>query len=166
MGVKILISHGCHRMQNNFGLLSKGICLSVHEMQERQIRSSARSSGEENGNPLQNCCCLAWGIANSKSSRNIMSCYGPIFLLIKSHGQRSLAGCSLRGHKESDCTEGLSERAYMRARAHTHTHTHTHTRTGGRLTILNNFLLYQSLNLKIFSSSITKEEIAIIWSKC
>ena len=159
MGVKILISHGCHRMQNNFGLLSKGICLSVHEIQERQIRSSGRFSGEENGNPLQNCCCLAWGIANSKSSRNITSWYGPIFLLIKSHGQRSLAGCGLWGHKESDCTEGLSERACTCTRAHTHTHTH------GRLTILNNFLLYQSLNL-IFSSSITKEEIAIIWLKC
>ena len=34
----------------------------------------------------------------------------------KSHGHRSLPGCSPWGHKESDRTE------------HTHTHTHTHTR--------------------------------------
>ena len=99
------------------GFWGKGICLSVHEMQERWIRSS----GEGSGNPLQNSCCLAWGIANSKSSRNIISWYGPVFLLIKSHGQRSLAGCGLWGHKESDCTEGLSECACACARAHTHT---------------------------------------------
>ena len=36
------------------------------------------------------------------------------------HGQRSLAGYSLWGHKELDTTEGLST-------AHTHTHTHTNT---------------------------------------
>ena len=29
----------------------------------------------------------------------------PVFLLGKSHGQRSLAGCSTGGHKESDKTE-------------------------------------------------------------
>ena len=37
----------------------------------------------------------------------------------ESHGQRSLAGYSPRGRKESDMTERL----------HTHTHTHTHART-------------------------------------
>ena len=31
----------------------------------------------------------------------------PIFLPGKSHGQRSLAGCSPQGHKESDKTERL-----------------------------------------------------------
>ena len=36
----------------------------------------------------------------------------------ESHGQRSLAGYSPQGHKESDTTEC--------AHAHTHTHTHTH----------------------------------------
>ena len=36
----------------------------------------------------------------------------PVFLPGKSHGQRSLAGYSPWGHKESDATE----------RAHTHTH--------------------------------------------
>ena len=36
-------------------------------------------------------------------------------------GQRSLAGCSPWGHKESDMTERL----------HTHTHTHTHTHSLG-----------------------------------
>ena len=29
----------------------------------------------------------------------------PLFLLGKSHGQRSLVGCSPQGHKESDTTE-------------------------------------------------------------
>ena len=37
----------------------------------------------------------------------------------KSHGQRSLAGYSPKGHKKSDITEQLSML--------THTHTHTHT---------------------------------------
>ena len=32
----------------------------------------------------------------------------PAFLPGKSHGQRSLAGCSPRGRKELDMTEGLS----------------------------------------------------------
>ena len=40
----------------------------------------------------------------------------PVFLLGKFHGQRSLVGYSLWGHKESGLTE------------HMHTHTHTHTR--------------------------------------
>ena len=40
----------------------------------------------------------------------------PVFLPGEFHGQRSLAGYSPWGHKESDTTEGL-----------THTHTHTHT---------------------------------------
>ena len=31
----------------------------------------------------------------------------PVFLLGKSHGQRSLEGCSLWGHKELDMTEYL-----------------------------------------------------------
>ena len=31
----------------------------------------------------------------------------PVFLPGESHGQRSLVGCSPRGHKESDTTEGL-----------------------------------------------------------
>ena len=32
----------------------------------------------------------------------------PVFLPGESHGQRSLAGCSPCGHKESDTTEGLT----------------------------------------------------------
>ena len=44
----------------------------------------------------------------------------PVFLPEKSHGQRSLAGYSPRGHRMLDTTEGLG---------HTHTHTHTRTRT-------------------------------------
>ena len=40
----------------------------------------------------------------------------PVFLPGESHGQRSLAGYSPWGGKESDTTERL-----------THTHTHTHT---------------------------------------
>ena len=45
----------------------------------------------------------------------------PVFLPEESRGQRSLAGYSPRGHRESDTTEQLS----MCARAHTHTHTHS-----------------------------------------
>ena len=45
-----------------------------------------------------------------------------VFLPRKFHRQRSLAGYSPWGHKESDTTEQLS--AY--ACTHTHTHTHTH----------------------------------------
>ena len=43
----------------------------------------------------------------------------PVFLLEKSHGQRSLVGCSLWGLKGSGMTE----------HKHTHTHTHTHTQS-------------------------------------
>ena len=43
----------------------------------------------------------------------------PVFLPGKFHGQRSLAGYSPWGRKESDMTERLS--------THTHTHTHTHS---------------------------------------
>ena len=45
----------------------------------------------------------------------------PVFLPGKSHGQRSLAGYSPWGRKESDMTEPVP------ACMHTHTHTHTHT---------------------------------------
>ena len=44
----------------------------------------------------------------------------PVVLPGESHGQRSLAGYSPWGRKESDTTEGLTH-------IHTHTHTHTHT---------------------------------------
>ena len=43
-------------------------------------------------------------------------------LVGESHGQRSLAGYSPWGHKESDMTEQLTH-------THTHRHTHTHTHT-------------------------------------
>ena len=43
----------------------------------------------------------------------------PVFLPGKPYGQRSLAGYSPCGHKESDMTDCTC--------AHTHTHTHTHT---------------------------------------
>ena len=42
------------------------------------------------------------------------------------HGQRSLANCSPRGHKESDTTEGLNHHY------HTHTDTQIVTTAGGR----------------------------------
>ena len=64
----------------------------------------------------------------------------PVFLLGKSYGQRSLAGHSPQGHKESDTTKVLSARACARAsasaraRVHTHTHTHTHTLYSGKRT--------------------------------
>ena len=49
----------------------------------------------------------------------------PVFLPGKFPGQRSLAGYSPWGLKESDTTEWLEC-----ARTHTHTHTHTHTKPG------------------------------------
>ena len=52
------------------------------------IPGLAKSPGERNGNPLQ----YSWQST-------------PVFLPEKSHGQRSLAGYSPRGHKESDATE-------------------------------------------------------------
>ena len=67
------------------------------------IPGSGRSPGGEHGNLLE------------------YSCLG------NPHGQRSLAGCSPWGHKQSDMTEQLStERTCSRAHTHTHTHTHTH----------------------------------------
>ena len=48
----------------------------------------------------------------------------PYILPGESHGQRSLVGHSLEGHKELDTTEATY---HVRARTHTHTHTHTHT---------------------------------------
>ena len=48
-----------------------------------------------------------------------------VFLPVKSHGQRSLAGCSLWGRKESD----IAKCKRMRVHIHTHMHAHTHTRT-------------------------------------
>ena len=58
-----------------------------------------RSPGEGNGNPLQYPC------------------------LEKSHGHRSLVGCSPWGRKESGITERLTLTYLL---IHTHTHTHTH----------------------------------------
>ena len=49
----------------------------------------------------------------------------PIFLLGKFHGQRSLVGYILEGHKEWNTTECVH--VHVCACAHTHTHTHTHT---------------------------------------
>ena len=46
----------------------------------------------------------------------------------KSHGQRSLAGHSIRGRKESDRTEGLTH-THTYTHAHVHTQAHTHTCT-------------------------------------
>ena len=57
----------------------------------------------------------------------------PVFLPGKSHGQRSLAGCSPWGRKESNTAEAteharvVHRSVHTRTRAHTHTHTHTHT---------------------------------------
>ena len=62
---------------------------------------SGRSLGEGNGNPT------------------------PVFLPGKSHGQRSLVGYSLWGHKELDMTE----------HAHTKTAQQTAAKRGGRLIV-------------------------------
>ena len=155
MGWHFLLLHESEKWKWSRSAVSDS--LRHHALQPTRLLRPCDFPGKSTG---VGCHCLlrAWGIANIKSSRNIISWYGPVFLLIKAHGQRSLAGWGLWGHKVSDYwgTEGAC------VRAHTHTHTHIPTHTHGRLTILNNFLLYQSLNL-IFSSSITKEEIAIIW---
>ena len=46
---------------------------------------------------------------------DMTTCSSPVSLPEKSHGQRSLVGCSPKARKESDMTERLS------ARVHTHT---------------------------------------------
>ena len=51
----------------------------------------------------------------------------PVFLPGEFHGQRSLAGGSPWGCKQSDTTEQLSVRLCVHTRTHTHTHTRTHT---------------------------------------
>ena len=50
----------------------------------------------------------------------------------KSHGQKSVVGYSLWGHKESNTME------------YTHTHTHTHTHTGSRKSYKNEY------NIRLF----------------
>ena len=45
----------------------------------------------------------------------------------ESHGQRSTAGYSTRGHKELDMTERLTHTHTHTTERHTHTHTHTIT---------------------------------------
>ena len=62
----------------------------------------------EEGHPIQ----------NKKKNKRREWLPTPVFLPGEFHGQKSLAGCSPWGHKESDMTEQLT---------HTHTHTHTHT---------------------------------------
>ena len=52
----------------------------------------------------------------------------PVFLLWKSHGQRSLAGNSPLGCQESDTTTWLGTHTQTQTQTQTHTHTHTHTR--------------------------------------
>ena len=51
----------------------------------------------------------------------------PIFLLGKSHRQRSLTDYSPRGCKKSDMTQHALVRTYACTHTRTHTHTHTHT---------------------------------------
>ena len=55
-----------------------------------------------------------------------------VFLPGKSHGQRSLAGCSPWGRKESNTAEATEHARVVHRRVHTRacarTHTHTHTR--------------------------------------
>ena len=94
------------------------------------IPGLGRSPGERYGYPLQ-CSCQenpmdrgAWqvtvhGVAKSQTWQKLMLLYlkhytwrrqwqpTPVPLSGKSHGQRSLVGCSPRGHEESDTTERL-----------------------------------------------------------
>ena len=50
----------------------------------------------------------------------------PVFLLGKSHGQRSLAGYSLWGLKELDMTKHAPLPYFSLSLTHTHKQTHTH----------------------------------------
>ena len=53
-----------------------------------------------------------------------------VFLHGESHGQRSLAGYSPWGRKESDTTELVTHtQTHTQTHTHTHRHTHTHTHT-------------------------------------
>ena len=67
------------------GSVVKRICLIMQEMQEMLVRFWIRK--------------ILWRRKWQPT---------PVFLPGESHGQRSLAGCSLWGHKESDMTEPLS----------------------------------------------------------
>ena len=72
----------------------------------------------------------------------------PVFLPEKSHGQRSLAGYSPWGLKESDTTERLTN---------THTHTHTHTRLSLSLTLCKIKKLSSKLAVTILYSYVMEE---------
>ena len=98
---------------------------SACQCRQRKRRGWGRFPGKGNGNPLQYYCLEnsmdrgAWlatihEVGKTPWSRKWQST--PVFLLGKFHGQRSLVGYSLWGHKESGLTEHM----------HTHTHTHTH----------------------------------------
>ena len=72
------------------------------------IPGLGRSLGEGKGYPLQysgleNSMDCIHGVA--KSQTQLSNFHFPIFLLGKSHGQRSLAGYTPWGHKELDTTE-------------------------------------------------------------
>ena len=63
----------------------------------------------------------------------------PLFSPGKSHGQRSLAGYSPWGHKESDVAEHahahtpMHTHTHTRTHSHAHSHMHTHTERGNRI---------------------------------
>ena len=59
----------------------------------------------------------------------------PVFLPGEFHGQRSLAGWNLLGHKDLDTTEWLTH-------AYTHTHTHTHTQTHTLILVILNLSIH------------------------
>jgi len=74
------------------------------------IPGSGNSQGGGHGNSLQYSCLEnfmdrgAWWATVHREEE--MATY-PVFLSRKSHGQRSLVGCSPQGHKESDRTEAI-----------------------------------------------------------
>ena len=68
----------------------------------------------------------------------------PVFLPGEFHGQRSLAGCNLLGHKDLDMTEWLTH-------AYTHAHTHTHIRIILNLSIhMEHFRWYERKRFHFF----------------
>ena len=67
----------------------------------------------------------------------------PVFLLGESHGQRSLAGYSSWGHKESDMTERLNtftflilEDVVLKKKIYIYIYTHTHTHIHAALALV------------------------------
>ena len=88
----------------------------LRAMQETRVLIQGWEVPEGKGNPLQYSC-----LENSMDRISLWDRKEPC--LENPHGQRTLAGYTPWGHKESDATKRLTHSL-------THTHTHTHTCCG------------------------------------